>query len=327
MIRYNSFFAVVLVCALSADARAVTMSWSPVGNPGNANDPATGNGNLFGGVSYNYNIGTYDVTNNQYVEFLNAKDPNGTSPLQLYNSHMSSASFGGISFNNLNPAGSMYGVISGDGNHPVNYETWYSAIRFANWLNNGQGSGDTETGAYTLLGGMAFPVNGYRITRNAGATVFLPSENEWYKAAYNNPGGSTYNLYPTSSSLTPTASGPTATPNSANYNNAVGNLTDVGAYSGTTSPYGAFDMGGNVFQWNETLLSLAFREVRGGSFDSPNTSSSSAGFTAPTTEHSNIGFRLVNIPGGFIVPEPSTFVLAAFGFIGLAAWGWRRLKR
>ena len=35
------------------------------------------------------------------------------------------------------------------------------------------------------------------------------------------------------------------------YNNVVGNLTDVGAYTGTTSPYGEFDMGGNVYQWNE----------------------------------------------------------------------------
>jgi hypothetical protein len=74
-------------------ASAVIIRWSPVGNAGNANDPATGN--LFGGVGYSYNIGTYDVTNSQYVEFLNAKDPNGTSPLQLYNSNMSNATWGG----------------------------------------------------------------------------------------------------------------------------------------------------------------------------------------------------------------------------------------
>ena len=28
----------------------------------------------------------------------------------------------------------------------------------------------------------------------------------------------------------------------------------------------------------------------------------------------------------FAVPEPSTFALAAFGLIGLAAWGWRRKR-
>ena len=36
---------------------------------------------------------------------------------------------------------------------PVNYVDFYDALRFANWMNNGQGNGDTETGAYTLLGG------------------------------------------------------------------------------------------------------------------------------------------------------------------------------
>ena len=45
----------------------------------------------FGAVPYAYNIGTYDVTNSQYVEFLNAKDPTGDNPLGLYNSNMSDA--------------------------------------------------------------------------------------------------------------------------------------------------------------------------------------------------------------------------------------------
>ena len=127
-------------------------------------------------------------------------------------------------------------MISGDGNHPVNYETWYSAIRFANWLDNGQVAGSTETGAYTLLGGTPTPSNGNSITRNAGATVFLPSENEWYKAAYYNPATSSYYQYPTSSNTAPTASGPTSAPNSANVNNAVGNLTAVGAYTARRAP-------------------------------------------------------------------------------------------
>src|SRR5690349_10846822 len=108
--------------SLPSNAMAVTMSWSPVGNAGNANDPATGN--LYGGVGYNYNIGAYDVTNSQYVEFLNAKDPNGTSPLQLYNSNMSNAGYGGISFSAGNATGGKYSVMSGDGNHPVNFVTW-----------------------------------------------------------------------------------------------------------------------------------------------------------------------------------------------------------
>ena len=83
----------------------------------------------------------------------------------------------------------------------MNFVSWYSAIRFANWMNNGQGSGNTETGSYTLLGGTPTPSNGNNITRNSGAMVVIPSKNEWYKAAYYNPNQRTYNLYPTSSNM------------------------------------------------------------------------------------------------------------------------------
>jgi len=322
--------SLLLFCATSlvapSAASAVTITWSPVGNPGNANDTADGDRftpgvQHFGAVPYSYRIGAYDVTNNQYVEFLNAKDPNGTSPLQLYNVNMSNGIYGGISYTSGAASGSKYSVMGSNGQHPVNYETWYSAIRFANWLNNGQGSGDTETGAYTLLGGTATPSNGLSITRNVGATVFLPSESEWYKAAYYDPNTGTYNLYASGSSIVPTASGPTSLANHANYNLAVGNLTDVGAYSVTTSPYGAFDMGGNVVQWNETLTDVlsTSRGARGAPFGGPSYAllSSMVGDALPTYEIVSYGFRLAS------VPEPSSFVLAALGLIGLVVW---RLK-
>ena len=305
-------FCVTFLVAPSA-ASAVAIQWSAVGNPGNANDLATG----FGAVPYVYNIDTTDVTARQYVEFLNAKDPGGTNTLFLYNSNMSDATYGGISFTAGNPNGSKYGVIETRGDHPANYTTWYDAIRFANWLNNGQGSGDTETGAYTLgtLGGGGIPI-APPLTRNAGSQVWLPTENEWYKAAYYNPDNSTYNLYPTSSSLVPTASGPTALANHANYNNVVGNLTDVGAYTGTTSPYGAFDMGGNVYQWVEDSFG-SYRGLRGGSFGfgAGSLQSSNLGGLSPLIVSNNIGFRVATL-----VPEPSSFVLVALGLIGLVAW-------
>jgi formylglycine-generating enzyme len=320
--------ALALLTLATADARAVTMAWSPVGNPGNAADPTTG----YGAVGYSYSIGTYDVTNRQYAEFLNTKDPTGANKLGLW-SFPPDPAYGGINRNAGNTNGNKYTLVSGAENHPVNDVTWYDAIRFANWMNNGQGNGDTESGAYTLLGGTPTPSNGLSITRNAGATVVLPSESEWYKAAYYDPrttaqGGppsdSHYWLYGTSSNTAPTSSSPTALPNHANYHTV--NLTDVGAYSGTTSPYGAFDMAGNVFQWNEALIDGSYRGLRGGSFflgDLNGLQSSSRFARDPGGVDFYIGFRVASIAG---VPEPSSLVLAALGFIGLAAWGWRGRK-
>jgi len=310
--------SLILVCATCLvappAASAVTIAWTPVGNPGNLADPATGS--LYGGVGYSYNIDKYDVTNSQYAEFLNTKDPTGANTLRLYNGNMSNVrTYGGINYNSGNANGSKYSVISGDGNHPVNWVTWGDAIRFANWLNNGQGSGDTESGAYTLS-------NALTIVRNTGATIFLPSENEWYKAAYYDPGTSSYFRYPTSSNTAPTPGHPTATPNSVNSDGFVGNLTDVGAYSGTTSPYGAYDVGGNVFQWNEALIGSSFRGLRGGSFDNLSGNMlSSTRVVDPAGGGNNVGFRVVSIPNGYI-PEPSTGVLA---FIAcLIMWWWRK---
>jgi formylglycine-generating enzyme required for sulfatase activity len=321
--KHKTLLVLLAICLFSngqsplaffvANARAVTIDWSPVGNAGNAADPTTGS--LYGGVAYNYRIDKYDVTNSQYAEFLNTKDPTGANTLGLWDSNMGDAPFGfsGISFNVFNANGSKYVLIAGRENHPVTFVTWYDTLRFANWLNNGQGSGDTETGAYMLLGGTPTPSNAASITRSAGATVFLPSEDEWYKAAYYDPrttaeGGppsdSHYWLYGTSSSTIPTVSGPTSAPNSANYNNF--GLTDVGAYAGTTSPYGAFDMAGNVSQWDEALIGGSFRGFRGGSIlsDSVGLQSSARDFSNPTFDNIDVGFRVAS------VPEPSTGVLA-----------------
>ncbi len=310
-------FCAVGLCA-PAGATVITMSWSPVGNLNNMADSSG-----YGAVPYAYNIGTYDVTNSQYVAFLNSNDPTGADPLALYNSNMS-GSHGGINFDSGAPSGSMYSVVSGNGNNPVNFVSWYDAIRFANWMDNGQpvfmteptaANNATEGGSYTLDGYTATPSNGNAVMRNSGAMIVLPSEDEWYKAAYYNPAMSSYYLYPTSSSSTPNASSPTSAANSANYGYAVDDLTAVGSYSGTTSPYGAFDMGGDVFQWNEASINGG-RGERGGFFqdDAFILASSSQGFDNPTDDGFNgAGFRVAS------VPEPGSVLLAVIGCAG-AMW-------
>ena len=199
---------------------SVTIDWIPVGNPGNPPDTAimqdgtTG----YGSVAYDFDIDEYDVTNSQYADFLNAKDPTGADPLGLWNINMGIAgNYGFINYDSTAAAGSMYSVTAGTGDFPVVNVTWYDAIRFTNWLDNGQGNGDTETGAYTILGGTPTPTDGDAITRNPDATIFLPNENEWYKTAFYNPATSSYYIYPTSSDTPPIGSAPTSLPNHANF--------------------------------------------------------------------------------------------------------------
>jgi formylglycine-generating enzyme required for sulfatase activity len=299
---------------LGASASAVTMDWTPIGNPGNACDQQSQG--CFGAVSYAYSIGTYEVTNAQYAEFLNSKAK--SDPLGLYNESMGDT-FGGITRSGVSGSFS-YSAIAGRADMPVTDVGFYDALRFANWLNNGQGSGDTETGAYTLLGGTATPSNGTTVTRNAGATIVLTSEDEWYKAAYYSALAASYFDYPAGSDAQTVCATPTATANRANCSFLVpGGFTIKGSYTGSASPYGTFDQGGNVFEWNEAISSGSLeRGARGGSFSDGDASSlaASARFDADPgggTAGTIIGFRVA------MVPEPSTGFLIIAGLLGLAA--------
>jgi sulfatase modifying factor 1 len=318
-----------LLFFVAADARAVTIDTVPVGNAGNANDPLVRN--FFGGVDYAYRIGTTEVTNAQYVDFLNAKAAN--DPLALYNPSMGNNARGGITQSGV--SGSFtYTTKTNMADKPVNYVSWYDSLRFANWLNNGQGTGDTETGAYTLLGGTPTPSNDLIFNREQGATWFLPSESEWYKAAYYQPatqGGDSDNywLYPTASNSPPTIAiansvGDISNPgaNVANYasgadwNGQDGNVTTVGSAGPLSkSFYGTVDQGGNLWERNEAVTCL-----RGGSLggDSTPLQSSNRSFAAASMEGAYFGFRVAT------VPEPSSFVLAALGLIGLVVWRRKR---
>jgi formylglycine-generating enzyme required for sulfatase activity len=237
----------ILAYAVVAQA-VVTIPTVWVTNPGNAND-STG----YGGVDYVYRMGKYEVTNSQYCEFLNNRAV--TDTYALYNTSMSSDARGGI--NRSGSSGSYsYAVKSGYDNMPVTFVCWYDCVRFANWLQNGQGispgTGDTEGGTYKITGGgpnsgtVEVPDAATRATWTAANPHWvLPSENEWYKSAYHQPSGQGgdadgYWAYPTATNTEPHSDNPASLAfptNSANFyrDDSVANGYDDGyAVTGST---------------------------------------------------------------------------------------------
>ena len=312
----------VLMLSSVTSSQAVTMTWVTVGDPGNADDIHDVG---FGGVDYVYNISKHEVTHGQYAEFLDAHATVG-DPLALYNVNMTTQSWGGIVRTGSGTVGDPWdyevkpdAIGKGPGgadypyaNKPVAYVSWYDAVRFSNWLHNGQGSGDTESGAYTLLGGTLIPSNGNSITRNPGAEVFLPSEDEWYKAAYYDPnkaGGAGYYQNANGSDAFPDNNLPSLdSGNSANWGGAGSPdswpypLTDVGSYPLSESPYGTSDQAGSVYEWNEALVGGTTRRNRGGAWtdntDIHMEASDDTHYSAGEFEHVRIGFRV-----GSVVPD------------------------
>jgi formylglycine-generating enzyme required for sulfatase activity len=312
----------------------------PIGNPSNPGDTYN---NGLGAVPYLYNIGQNDVTVSQYCTFLNAvaaSDPavgglyypsmlNGTTGIVQNGSYGSYTYY--MEVNGSTAQASISSII----NLPINFVSWFSAARLANWMQNGQPiglgevAGSTETGSYNLVGATT------PVARTPGATYYLPSENEWFKAAFYNPnlngGAGGYWVYATQSNGVPTnvASTGTSVGNQANYwinpnystsqsgaaSSAPFYLTAVGNFSLSPSYYDTFDQNGDVFQWTDLLFTdTSLAGYRGGGWDSSGSSLQSYhgdnGQIASDTV-SDTGIRLV------MVPEPSAMasVMVAGGLL------------
>jgi formylglycine-generating enzyme required for sulfatase activity len=320
---------VLLSSGAALRAQSISMSYVTVGNPGNAPDPATDS--FYGEVDYTYNIGEYDVTDSQYCTFLNDVDPTGANTLDLY-SPQGDPEFG-ISVNLGAANGFKYSVINGYASMPVVDVTFWDTLRFANFLDDGS----TENGAYTLLGDSPTPSNASTLIAapqpNSGATVWLPSENEWYKAAYYDPANDTYSAFATQSDTAPGNIIGSGT-NEANYNNGVYSvtqsygyesgtnyLTPVGSFTGSASYYGTYDQSGDAFNWLDTTVDSDYPVLRGGDWyylgDYGTVSSDYRTYAYPYSlsvadVYGDVGFRVAS------VPEPNSIMLMLAGVAGLA---------
>ena len=331
-------FTLLLSPAIAA--QAITVDMVTVGNAGNLAD-TTG----YGAVNYAYQIGKYEVTAAQYTAFLNAV-ATSADPYGLYNASMGTSD--GCMIQQTYSNGSFsYNVAADYVNRPVNYVSWGDAARFCNWLSHGQPNsgaeelGTTEDGSYRLNGATT-ESELLGVTRKDGATYVIPSENEWYKAAYYDPnkngvGKAGYWRFPTMHDVAPDNVYPSSGTNSANCCSSNGAYvlngppytTPVGSFYNSKSAYGTLDQGGNVWEWNEAVIYVApplplfTHGLRGGSFyywpgATASTYRTTAGYAAGDSD--DAGFRVA------YVPEPGAIVLIFSAAILLAIFGKPRLR-
>lgn len=258
--------------------RGIDIDFVTIGNPGNDAD-TTGHGI----VNLEYRIGKYEITNEQWNSFVSAVGAPIGNPSNAYNQ----------------------GTFFYGSKQPTTGIGWYEAAQFCNYLT----SGDKSNGVYQFSGNNVNPDDYFGVDRtlaqsNYGTIYFLPTEDEWYKAAYYKPDDNGYSLYANGTNIAPTAG--VQSNYSFGWDAAPWNVSD-----GTEEQNGTFNMMGNVWEWTETetLPAPAHRAI-GGSFiegatiiaaDYPVQS------VYPDYQVHHLGFRIATIP------EPTTLSLLAIG--------------
>jgi formylglycine-generating enzyme required for sulfatase activity len=297
--------ALVILFASKAPAQVV-IDTVTVGNPGNVDDIYHEG---FGGVDYNYRIGKFEVTAWQYTIFLNSVAVTDTH--ELYHTLMWSSDFGCKIERSGLPGSYTYKIATDRGDRPVNLVSWGDTARFCNWLHNGQPTGlqdlsTTEDGSY-FLNGATTNARLLAVTRKPDATWVIPSEDEWYKAAYHFNDGATNNYYdyPTRSDDVPSNDLINPDPgNNANFYDEGHTLgspywrTEVGDFEHSYGPYGTFDQAGNVWEWIEAIIYVQYRGMRGGGTAAiaNDLLSTFRGHNTPASENNLVGIRVVLMP-------------------------------
>ncbi len=285
--------------AFGSGANAFGIEFATIGNPGNADD-TTGNPNPVGSVAETYRIAKFEISEDM-INKANAESAGSANPLNI--------------------------THNGRGaDKPATGISWFEAAQFVNWLNTSTGS----TPAYKFDGNGNFqlwqvgdagydPANFYR---NSLAKYFLPSVDEWYKAAYYDPISGTYNNFATGSDTVPAAVASSMADFTTVFNGQAG-PADV-TLAGGLSPYGTVGQDGNAWEWEETQFDLTNdsiapgggRGFRGGAWGVNSSFMGAANRFNANANNSGAGngFRVAS------VPEPSSLVLGVLAAVGLLLW-------
>lgn len=264
-----------------------------------ATNPASG----YGIVNNDFRVGVFEITNDQWDKFNDELGISVTgSPSDAYDEDP---------------------YFTGT-NVPTNMTSWYEAAQFVNWLNTSTGhqaaykfTGTQGTGDYTLdTWSPAEAAGGTNLYRHKEAFYYLPTDDEWVKAAYWN--GITLQTYATKPGDMLHQGDGMSGAGWNYYDN--GHATDpAGPWdvgSGSEELNGTFDMMGNVWEWMEGPWSDpaygtgSFCRLRGGSCDAYefNIAFPNAAHTIPLHEFGSVGFRVASE-----VPEPSSLMLLSLG--------------
>jgi len=279
-------------------------------NPADLNAPAPGGGYV-GSVNYTYGIGKYEISRS-IIQKANAASSLNLTMADLTN----------------------YG---GNGpNRPATGLSWVNAAKFVNWMNTSQGYQvaykiEQQQVALAIVdvvllwGSNENGFNSQNQFRNTNARYFLPSADEWHKAAFYDPNknGGGYWLYPNQNDTVPTKV------SSGLLNGSVVNGQSGPAdvdNAGGMSAYGTMAQGGNASEFTETASDF----INDNGMEDRRMVDSTWSNGMDSILQSNygvqrfwgedaIGFRVA------MVPEPSAFSLLAIGLGGLAMMSRRRL--
>lgn len=301
---------------------AYGIEFATVGAPGNAPTTAGSYYNYpqpVGTVPYSFAISRTEVTASVWLEFVRAYAP-------YYAGSPADPSF--TSFWIQNQPGGGFASSPAYANSPVGV-SWYMGARFCNWLTNGKRPdlAAFQTGAYDLAGrpNSADDPHPTRVPeRMPGAKFWIPSRNEWIKAAYYDPdrlgsGIGDYWPYPNRSLALPVPGRP-GTPGATTSAGPVsGAITiPVAAYPDAQSAFGLFDISGGLAEWTDTSAYGQPETYAPGSsagdgvYDLEDSLAWSAtDFTATPATNSPNGIRIATS-----IPAPSSGILAAF--LGIA---------